>query len=436
MRNIKYIFVCLLAAVINIGCLMAHTYQVKSSEEFNALKSLHPGDTILWENGEYRDVTIKLKAQGTEDAPVVFRAQTFGKVIFKGASSISLDGQWCVAEGFTFNELDTSAKYSVLTTTKRSSGCRFSDCRVDGKGSKSSSVDTKWVSLYGRNNEVSYCTFHDKRNMGCLLVVWMEEGVVPAHIIKNNSFYRPYTHYDDKGKPRNGQESIRIGTSTYSLNDGNCVVTGNYFYKCDGERAEVISNKSCGNVYEGNLFEDSVGTLTLRHGNRCVVRGNFFISSGREDVGGVRVIGEDHLVENNVMQNLTGTAYNTALCVVKGESEAELNGYWTVRNLVFRNNRIIDCLNGIHLNYGKRETQDSHPVNLQFSDNLIVSGKSYHITFRVQDMPLSEIAWDDSNVVYGGKSKGFSVETIKSKPAVEDYSAQMETIKSNSGVRW
>ena len=51
-------------------------------------------------------------------------------------------------------------------------------------------------------------------------------------------------------------------------------------------------------------------------------------------------------------------------------------------------------------------------------------------------MPLSEIAWDDSNVVYGGKSKGFSVETIKKKPAVEDYSAQMETIKSNSGVRW
>lgn len=435
MRNIKYIFVCLLAAVINIGCLMAHTYQVKSSEEFNALKSLHPGDTILWENGEYRDVTIKLKAQGTEDTPVVFRAQTFGKVIFKGASSISLDGQWCVAEGFTFNELDTSAKYSVLTTTKRSSGCRFSDCRVDGKGSKSSSVDTKWVSLYGHHNEVSYCTFHDKRNMGCLLVVWMEEGVVPTHTIKNNSFYRPYTHYDDSGKPRNGQESIRIGTSTYSLNDANCVVSGNHFYKCDGERAEIISNKSCGNLYEGNLFDDSVGTLTLRHGNRCVVRGNYFTSSGREDVGGVRVIGEDHLVENNVMQNLTGSAYNTALCVVKGESEAELNGYWTVKNLVYRNNTIIDCLNGINLNYGKRDTQDSYPVNLQFTDNLIVSSKSYHIVFRVQDMPLSEIEWN-TNVVYGGKSRGFSMETVKNKPAVADYSSQMETIKLNSGVRW
>lgn len=435
MMRLNYLIMCFLAAALSVGCLKAHIYEVGSTEELKAVKGIQPGDTVIWKNGTYSNVTVKFKAKGTEDAPVVLMPQTPGGVVFKGASSISLDGQWCVAKGFSFNGLDTSVKYSVLTTAKTSSYCRFSDCRIDGKGSKASSVDTKWVSMYGHHNEISHCTFLDKRNMGCLLVVWMEEGVVPCHTIKNNSFTRPYTHYDDNGNARNGQESIRIGTSTYSLSDADCVVTGNYFYKCDGERAEIISNKSCGNLYEGNLFEDSVGTLTLRHGNRCTVRGNYFISSGREDVGGVRVIGEDHLVENNVMHKLTGKNYNTALCVVKGESGAELNGYWTVKNLVFKNNTIIDCLNGILLNYGKRETQDSHPLNLVFENNTIVSEKSYHIVMNVMDMPDSEIHWN-SNAVCGGKSKGYSLEMVKVKPAMADFSSEIDIIRKNSGTRW
>lgn len=431
----KRLIMCLMAAALGVGCLKAHVYEVGSTEELKSLRGIQPGDTVLWKNGTYHNVTVKFKAEGTETAPVVLRAQTPGKVVFKGASSVSLSGKWCVVEGFSFDELDTSVKYSVLTATRTSSYCRFSDCRIDGKGSRASEVDTKWVSLYGHHNEVSHCTFLEKRNMGCLLVVWMEEGVVPCHVIRNNSFTRPYTHYDDSGKARNGQESIRIGTSTFSLTDADCKVTGNHFYRCDGERAEIISNKSCGNLYEGNLFEDSVGTLTLRHGNRCTVRGNYFISSGREDVGGVRVIGEDHVVENNVMQRLTGTAYNTALCVVKGESAAELNGYWTVKNLIFRNNVIIDCLNGILLNYGKRETQDSHPRNLLFEGNTIVSGKSYHIPLKVLDMPESEIHWKN-NLVSGGKCRGYSAEVVKTRPVISDYSPQMESIRTNSGVRW
>lgn len=431
----KRLIMCLMAAALSVGCLKAHVYEVGSTEELKSLRGIQPGDTVLWKDGTYRNVTVKFKAEGTETAPVVLRAQTPGKVVFKGASSVSLSGKWCVVEGFSFDELDTSVKYSVLTTTRTSSYCRFSDCRIDGKGSRASETDTKWVSLYGHHNEVSHCTFLEKRNMGCLLVVWMEEGVVPCHVIRNNSFTRPYTHYDDSGKARNGQESIRIGTSTFSLTDADCEVTGNHFYRCDGERAEIISNKSCGNLYEGNLFEDSVGTLTLRHGNGCTVRGNYFISSGREDVGGVRVIGEDHVVENNVMQRLTGTAYNTALCVVKGESAAELNGYWTVKNLIFRNNVIIDCLNGILLNYGKRETQDSHPQNLLFEGNTIVSGKSYHIPLKVLDMPESEIHWKN-NLVSGGKCRGYSAEVVKTRPVISDYSPQMESIRTNSGVRW
>ena len=136
MIRFNYLIMCFMAAALSVGCLKAHVYEVGTPEELKSLKGIQPGDTVMWKNGTYQNVTIKFKARGTEDAPVVLKAQTPGGVVFKGASSISLDGQWCVAEGFSFNGLDTSVKYSVLTTAKTSSYCRFSDCKVDGKGSK------------------------------------------------------------------------------------------------------------------------------------------------------------------------------------------------------------------------------------------------------------------------------------------------------------
>lgn len=64
----------------------------------------------------------------------------------------------------------------------------------------------------------------------------------------------------------NGGETIRIGTSTWSMFDSFTVVENNIFDKCDGE-TEIISNKSCKNIIQKNLFFECDGTLTLRHGN-------------------------------------------------------------------------------------------------------------------------------------------------------------------------
>jgi len=267
-------------------------------------------------------------------------------------------------------------------------------------------------------------------------VVWMEDGVVPEHRIADNYFYRPYTNYDDKGKARNGQESIRIGTSDFSMSKAACTVSGNHFYRCHGERAEVISNKSCFNVYTGNLFEESDGSLTLRHGNDCVVRGNFFLSGGKSDVGGVRIIGERHVVEENYFMNLTGTNYKAALCVVKGESNAALNGYWTVRDCLVRNNVFVDCRYGFVINYGGRDTQDSAPQNLTISGNKLISGKSYMIPVTVlEGTPADAVKWD-GNIICGGSLKGVSLETVKTAPEYDDPSGAIKNIKENAGIQW
>ena len=440
---------CIMALVLTVGCHDAFSIpapkslnkapegMVSDAASFKAaLKTAVPGSEIVWADGEYEGVVLKMIAEGTSGAPITLRAQTPGKVVFKGVSSITLQGSWLVAEGFCFTGLDTSVKGSVLTFAKGSSNCRISNCKIDGKSSRASDVDTKWVSMYGTRNEISHCTFLEKKNMGCLLVVWMEDGVVPEHRIADNYFYRPYTNYDDKGKARNGQESIRIGTSDFSMSKAACTVSGNHFYRCNGERAEVISNKSCFNVYTGNLFDESDGALTLRHGNDCVVRGNFFLSGGKSDVGGVRIIGERHVVEENYFMNLTGTNYKAALCVVKGESAAELNGYWTVKDCLVRNNVFVDCRYGIVINYGGRDTQDSAPRNLTISGNKLISGKSYMIPVTVlEGTPADAVKWD-GNIICGGSLKGVSLETVKTAPEYDDPSGAIKNIKENAGIQW
>ena len=440
---------CIVALAFTVGCHDAFSIPAprqisKTADDLvsdvasfkNALKTAVPGSEIVWADGEYDGVVLKMIAEGTSEAPIILRAQTPGKVVFKGLSSITLQGRWLVAEGFNFTGLDTSVKGSVLTFAKGSSNCRISDCRIDGKSSKVSEVDTKWVSIYGSHNEISNCSFIEKKNMGCLLVVWMEDGIVPAHVIADNYFYRPYTHYDDKGKARNGQESIRIGTSDFSMNDASCIVRGNHFYRCNGERAEIISNKSCRNLYEGNLFEEGEGSLTLRHGNDCVVRGNYFLSGGKAEVGGVRIIGERHLVEKNVFLNLTGTNYKAALCVVKGESNAALNGYWTAKDCLVKDNLFIDCRYGFVINYGGRDTQDSAPVNLKVSGNKLISSKSYMIPVQVlEDTPSDAVIWEN-NTIFGGKLKGVSLEMAKEAPQYDDPSAVITSIRNNAGITW
>lgn len=357
--------------------LRAERRFVSSAQELKAvLSELAPGDEIVWRNGSYDAQKIRLSANGTEKRPVVLRAETPGGVVLTGASSLTLDGTWLVAEGFAFRGLDSSMKGSQLSCAKGSSDCRISGCLIDGGDSVQSEVDNKWVSLYGQRNEVSHCTFLDKRNMGALLVVWMEKDVVPAHRILNNYFTRPLTIRDEKGRSRNGQEAIRIGTSTFSLGDGKCLVEGNYFYECHGERAEIVSNKSCGNVYVGNAIESSAGSFTLRHGNACTVRGNYIRSDGRKDQGGIRLCGERHVVEGNVLLNIHGDGYKSAICIMKGEENPALSGYFPVRGLTLKGNLLIDCPCGIEENVSGRASQVVPAEGVKMKGNRILSADS------------------------------------------------------------
>ena len=82
-----------------------------------------------------------------------------------------------------------------------------------------------------------------------------EESQENHHRIDHNYFgHRPILG-------SNGGETLRIGTSHYSMSNSFTVVEDNYFDRCDGEE-EIISNESGGNVFRRNVFFESRGTLT------------------------------------------------------------------------------------------------------------------------------------------------------------------------------
>ena len=79
------------------------------------------------------------------------------------------------------------------------------------------------------------------------------------------------------------------------------MVEYNLFEKADGDN-EAISVKSSDNIVRYNTLRNSRGEITLRHGNRNRVDGNFIIGG----ISGIRFFGNDHVIVNNVVQGISG----------------------------------------------------------------------------------------------------------------------------------
>ena len=105
------------------------------------------------------------------------------------------------------------------------------------------------------------------------------------------------------------------------MRNSGTLVESNLFDRCDGE-IEIISSKSCENIYRFNTFLDCAGMLTLRHGNRCRVEGNFFLGHHKKGSGGIRIIGEDHIIINNYIEGIEKGGF----WITSGIVNSPLNG--------------------------------------------------------------------------------------------------------------
>src|SRR5581483_9850322 len=181
---------------------------------------------------------------------------------------------------------------------------------------------------------------------------------------------------------KNGGETMRVGYSYQSMFSSKALVEENLYDRCDGE-IEIISSKSCDNIYRHNTFLDCDGMFTLRHGNRCTVEGNFFIGHNKRGSGGIRVIGEDHVIVNNYMEGLTKGAF----WITGGMPNSTLNGYFRPQRCLIAFNTVADS-KGPYVDLWAGMDSNRHaeiPLNITFANNLFVLPKDQELMTGKED---------------------------------------------------
>ncbi|RYD47585.1 MAG: hypothetical protein EOP83_27820, partial [Verrucomicrobiaceae bacterium] len=257
----------LLPVLLSLTLARAAEHRISSAAELAGL-SLAPGDTVVVADGSWKHQRIQFHAKGTEDRPITLRAATAGMALLEEDSSLEIAGEHLVVSGLWVKDGSIEIK---------GHGNRLTNCAITGGKQKN------YLHLYGQHHRVDQCHFSGKATEGPTLQIEVEESP-NKHRIDHNHFGTRLP------LGRNGGETIRIGYSHQAMLSSGTVVEHNLFENCDGE-IEVISNKSCDNIYRANTFRECAGFLTLRHGNRCRVEGNFFFGQLKRGSGGIRVIG-------------------------------------------------------------------------------------------------------------------------------------------------
>lgn len=357
----------------------------------SAISNANPGDTILMANGTWTDIEIDFDTDGLENQPITLRAEVDGQVTLEGSSKLEIAGDYLVVQGLHFTNGSIAGGGHVIAFRGGSSDLanhsRLTNCAITDYNPSNSSTNYKWVSVYGLNNRVDHCSFTGMNHIGVTLTIWLGTDAPANHTrIDHNVFA---DHAEGSG---NGWETIRIGTSTRSMQESKAIVENNYFYKCDGE-IETISNKSNGNIYRNNTFESNKGQITLRHGNECRIEGNFFLGNGVSGTSGVRVIGEDHVVINNYFENLGGTSGRAAVVFYNGVPNSALNRYFQVKNALIAFNTFSGCREnfvvGLESSVGDTTLP---PMDCVIANNIVKSS----------DAPLIDYRNDPINMLYEG----------------------------------
>ena len=369
----------------------------------SVLRRVEPGDSIVLANGTWKDPKLRFETlAGTAERPIRIHAELPGQVVLTGAVEFRLSGTHVIVSGLAIhNPAGTSDVFDLRTHSARHAhDCRVTDCSFEQTES-GGDRESRWLNIYGSGNRIDHCYFSGKRNRGATLIVWVNESAGSHRIDHNHFGLRP-----ELGK--NGGETIRIGTSDVSGFSSRTIVEENYFERRNGE-AEIISNKSCENIYRHNVFDRCAGALTLRHGHRCMVEGNIFLGHMEKGTGGVRIIGRDHRVTNNYFEGLRGDAERAVICLMNGIPNSPLNGYAPVSNALIAHNTFVDCK--VSMEFGVRSSNKMSvvPSGCRVSHNAFLPGKWE--LFRVQAKP-SRFTWI-GNKYQSGKTRGADLVEIE-----------------------
>ncbi|WP_372774977.1 polysaccharide lyase 6 family protein [Mangrovibacterium sp.] len=449
MKNtIKYLWVLLLTLPF-YACQQQDGTMVSNAEEFNkALANAMPGEQIILKNGVWTDTELLITAKGTAEKPIVVTAEEKGKVVFSGSSNLRIAGEYVEVSGLVFKNGYTPSNEVIAFREKNgvyANHCRLTEVVIDNYNNPERLVSETWIAVYGKNNRVDHCVLNDKRGRGVTMTIRMVDEACHDnnHQIDHNYFgFR-------QNYGNNGGETMRLGTSFFSLSNSGTVVEANYFDRCDGEH-EIISNKSGGNVFKNNTFYECRGTLTYRHGNDNIAEGNFFFGNGKEHTGGIRIINERNKAINNYFSGLKGYRFRGAMVVMNGVPNSTLNRYFQVIGGEFSNNTFVNC-DHVQLCAGSDSERSAVPIDTKVVNNVFYSDSQKNLFTAYDD--ISGISFSNNylnkgvDVLADTNMEVVAMELAKNEqgllfpvsPLIKDAGCSLKAPvakKENTGVSW
>jgi poly(beta-D-mannuronate) lyase len=363
--------------------IFANTIIVKTLAELNAAnKSAKPGDIVILQNGEWKDVKLALDCMGTEEKPIIFKAEAAGKVIVTGYSSLKLGGAYIIVEGLYFTNgfagNDAVIDFRV-NKNKLAIHCRVTNCVINDFNNPRRMDENNWVLFYGKNNRLDHNSFLDKKNMGVLLAVILDDER------SRENYHSIDSNYFGKRIPlaSNGGEIMRVGVSQHCQFNSNTIIRDNFFEHCDGE-TEIVSIKSGSNIITGNTFKESQGSVVLRHGDNNIVTRNIFLGNDKTATGGVRVINKGQVVQENLFYRCRGTGFRSPLAVMNGIPNSPAHRYVQVIDARIDHNIFYEC-SPLSFGEGSDTERTLAPDKVMFANNIF---------YNTRDSNIYK-AWDD-----------------------------------------
>lgn len=359
-------------------------WNVSSFEEFeHAKQNLAEGDEIVFADGEYTGAMLKLSnVKGNKSAPIRIRAKNPGKTVFTGNFAVMLENcEYVELSGFYFkdvvyNRLSQENQFSSTQVhLSNSRYCRitnnyFERCGTLGSGGGGNNVR---LSDGSNNNRVDHNTFDDSYSIQVGLgasTTGKDSRNTQNHIDHNHFVNIQFVGTVQGNEYWNGMESVQLG-SVANLAKLNTKVEYNLFENVIGDKSEIISSKSCNNIFIGNSFVDCHSGLTLRYADGNIVRENYFKNCTK----GIRLYGKRHLIENNYLENISA-----GIGIEVGRGFVG-NGYGVPDDITIQNNTVmLSGGTGISLD-PRKELAEGYEIgdNYVLKDNIVVSncGSAY-----------------------------------------------------------
>jgi poly(beta-D-mannuronate) lyase len=346
------------------------------SELQSALAHASPGTTIVVATGDYLNTSpLIIVNAGTKGEPIEVRAERDGGVQINGTSGFTFasPAAYVNLRGFKFTH-----EAGTINLPEGTHHCRVTRNVFELKVARSAS----YMTVSGNDHEIDHNTFQNKKSEGKMLEVTGPSGSAMAQRtwIHHNYFY------NFENSRRNNSSALHIGHSSRSLSSAHCLVEHNLFIKTRGENEGAICNKSSDNTYRFNTIREGCTELSLRHGNRCLVYGNFFIHTR----GGLRFFGDDHKIFSNYFEH-----NRPAVQIGNGDGivpPAKLTSHDRPDRVHFVFNTLVENESDIVMD---RRKNGLGATNLVFANNIIQGGqKAASISGR-----LSGATWE-GNIVW------------------------------------